>query len=183
MSEKMKSVYTLGAEDGLVIGPLMAATVVLIGASTYVPWLALVGWVFIVAVPVVAYIRLASTRKVNPAMVRFSPLWLRGICMFFFGGLIMAIVSIVMMRWVVPDFMKHLFDNLIEVYGKIDDPAAAQVLTVLRKVEETNSLPTPLDVALEMLYFAVFSGSILSMIYAVIIKRRSPVPPRFNGFS
>ena len=47
------------------------------------------------------------------------------------------------------------------------------------------SLPAPIEVSLEMIYMAVFSGSLLSMVLALIVRARrprrdTPTPPPFN---
>lgn len=166
MSEEQKTVYTRGADDGLVMGPLMALTVVLLGASTYVAWLAVPALFCAIGVPVLAYFRLAKGFRV------FSAIWLHGICMFFFGGLVMAVVAFVAMRWVVPGFIVHQVNMIIDIYGSIDDPQAKMMVDTFEKLKSTGTLPNALDMTLELLYAAVFSGSLLSMIYALIIRRR-----------
>jgi len=102
MNESPQSVYRLGAEDGLIMGPLMAVTVLLMGATAYIPGL--------------FFLAIAAT---------------------------------------------------------------------LQKAAEARSLPTPIEVSLEMIYMAVFSGSLLSMVLALIVRARrprrdTPTPPPFN---
>ena len=181
MSENNKSVYALGAEDGLLMGPLMAATIVCIGASTYVAWLSVPGLIGALAVPVLAYYRLMISHRDNPRSMTFTPLWLQGICMFFFGGLVMSAVAFVLMRWAVPGFIMHQIDKIIEVYSALNDPSAASMVSMFEKIKTSGMLPTPLDVALELLYMSVFTGSIISLIYALIIRRRrSAAPPPYR---
>lgn len=177
MTDKPKSVYMNGAEDGLVLGPVMALTMVLIGASTYVPWLSAFGLAGIVAVPVIAYIRLSASYRAGSYSATFSALWLQGICMFFFGGLLMSLVLFVLMRWAFPSFIMHQVDTAISIYSDAGSPAATEIARALETLKDTGALPTPLDVVLEMLYAAVFTGSILSMVYAFILRRR-----RRSGF-
>lgn len=181
MSENSKSVYTLGAEDGLIMGPLMAVTAVLTGASTYVAWVSILGILGMIAVPVLAYYRLAASHRNNPRTMTFTALWLQGIVMFFCGGLIMSAVSFVMMRWAVPGFIVHQIDVIISAYGAIDDPSAATMVDTFKKLKSSGALPSPLDVTLELLYISVFSGSILSVIYALIIRHRRPTPPPYKS--
>lgn len=179
MTDKPKSVYTLGAEDGLYMGPLMAATVIFIGASTYAPWLAIPGLLCAFAVPVLAYLRLARSYRSTPLPVSFSTLWLQGIAMFFFGGLVMAVVAFVTMRWIAPGFINHQVEMIINVYSSMDDPQALNMAHTFQKIKDAGALPKPLDIALQLLYLAVFSGSILSICFAMLLKRRRPVPPTF----
>lgn len=181
MSEKPKSVYMLGAEDGLYMGPLMALTVVLIGASTYVAWVGIAGLLCALAVPVLAYWRLAVSYRESAAAMSFPALWLQGISMFFFGGLVMAVVAFVAMRWAVPGFIGHQIDMIVNIYSSSGDPTAIATAKTFEKLRSTGALPSPLDMALELLYIAVFSGSILSATYAWLIRRRRPTPPPFYG--
>lgn len=181
MTREHKSVYTLGAEDGLVMGPLMALTVFLIGASTYFSWLYIPALIAILAVPVFAYYLLAKGYVSGPNNQTFTFIWLRGICMFFFGGLIMAVVAFILLRWSVPGFVNHQIDMIISVYGSMDSPAAASMVDSFKRIKEAHILPSALDIALELLYLSVFSGSILSLCYAFFIRRRKPMPPSYNG--
>lgn len=173
MNENPKSVYLLGAEDGVVMGPLMTLAMVLSGASAYLPWLAIPGLLCIFAVPVAAYMRLAISHRNAPHAMTFSALWLQGICMFFFGGLVMAAVVFVLLRWGAPDFVLRQFDAAIKIYSSMDNATAAEMADVFRKAKEAGLVPSALDVALQLLFFAVFSGSILSIIYALIIRRKN----------
>lgn len=168
MSDQRKSVYTLGAEDGLILGPVMAAAIVLCGASLYIAWTSLPAIAAFIAVPVIAYIRLARAQRVQPST--FSGIWLQGICMFFFGGLIASVVAFASLRWWAPGFLGQMLDSAIAVYGQINNADVARMVDTLNKIKEMHALPSPLDVALELLYFAVFTGSILSMVYALIIR-------------
>lgn len=173
MSEKPKSVYLLGAEDGLIMGPIMAATIFLIGASTYVAWVFVPALIAIFAVPVVAFFRLAYSHRVNHiASSSMTALWLQGICMFFFGGVVMAAFAFVMLRWAVPGFMTHLIDSAIAAYETVGSPTATDMADTFAKMKSAGMLPRPLDVALELLYLAVFTGSILSLLSALLIRRK-----------
>lgn len=171
MSSEHKSVYVLGAEDGVMMGPLMAAAMVLFGACAYVSWLSMPALLMALAVPVVAYYRLGLAYKNNPTLT-FSALWLEGICMFFFGGLVMSVVVFACLRWWVPGYILKQVETVIEFYNSMNDPQATVLADTFDKLKNSGALPSALDVALELLYFAVFSGSILSMIYSALIRRR-----------
>lgn len=171
----------LGAEDGLFMGPLMAITVIFIGASTYYTWASIPGLIGVLAVPVLAYFRLALGYRANPHGMSITSLWLQGICMFFFGGLIMSAIAFSLMRWAVPGFINHQIDTIIEVYGSMNNPSAAEMAQTFGKLKSAGMLPSPLDVALELLYISVFTGSLLSFIFSFIIRRRTPTPPVYRS--
>lgn len=170
MQTQNESVYLAGARGGLAIGPVMALAVVLLGASVYSSGWMLPALVCMVAVPVIAYIIVARTFQRNPTY-SFSALWLTGICAFFFGGLIMGAVIAAALRWWQPGFMEYMVGNVVDLYSQMPDPKAQEMASTLQKLVDAQGLPTPVDCALEMIYAAVFSGSLLSMIYAVVVRR------------
>ncbi len=172
MFENAKSVYAYGAEDGLVVGPLMALAIVCMGASTYIPLLFIPAVVLALAVPVFAYKFLARTYKAQPLVSTFSALWLEGICMFFFGSLIMAAVVYLTVRFLKTTFMVDQINTFIDIYGKVDDPQARSMVKMMKTILAEGMIPTPIQIALELVYMAVFSGSLLSMFFALIIRRR-----------
>lgn len=185
MSNEFKSVYTAGAEDGLVMGPLMALTAICWGASTYHPFCVIPAVVLAVAVPVFAYLFLARTYKAQPEVSTFSALWLQGICLFFFGALIMAVVVYGVIRLWCPTFMVDQITNFISLYSAVDDPVARQSVEMMETLLREGALPSPIEIVLELIYGAVFSGSLLSMVFSLIIRargrrRRFPTPPPFG---
>lgn len=183
MESLQRSVYKRGAEDGLVLGPLLVAVVVLTGATTYRPWLFLPTLLLMAAVPVFVYRFLRRSHAEQP-LAGVSALWLEGICAFFFGGLIMSLAAYLCMRWFFPTFIADQFLTVIDVYSRLDSPDARDVAATLQKAVDARALPTPIEMALELLYLAVLSGSLLSGLMALIIKRgrrkSPPTPPPFQ---
>lgn len=182
MSKNIKSVYTAGAEDGALMGPLLAAAVVCFGASAYWPICFIPAIMLGIAVPAFAYLFLARTYRAQPEVSTFSALWLQGICIFFFGSLIMAVVVYLMLRFVCPTFMVDQAANFINIYGGVDDPMARQTVAMMQTLLDQGALPTPVDIVLELIYGAVFTGSLLSMILSLVVRsrgrnRRFPTPP------
>lgn len=180
MNDKPRSVYARGAEDGLVLGPLLSLAIVLVGVTVYRPWAFFPAVAAMVAVPVVTWLRLRRGHAEDSGRSTLSALWLQGICGFFFGGLIMALVAYAGMRWVCPSFIADQFRTVIDAYSSIDTPEATQLADTLRRAVEARALPTPIEVALETLYGVVFTGSILSVILAAIVRRAHKTPPPFT---
>lgn len=170
MNQTTESVYVIGARGGLVLGPVMVLAVFMIGAAVYAPFWGLPSLVACVAVPVIAYFIIGSAFRRNPSY-SFSALWLTGICSFFFGALIMGAAVAAALRWWQPDFMHYMVNQVVDIYSNIPDPDARTLAETLRKLSDANALPTPVDCALELIYAAVFSGSLLSMVYAAIVRR------------
>lgn len=177
MNEKSRSVYVLGAENGLILGPVLTLAAVLAGATTYHVWMFAPALIAMAAVPAVAFVLLKRTMSEQPWAATFSALWLQGICAFFFGGAILAALSYAAMRWVWPDFIVDQVQTVIAVYGSVDDADARNIASTLQKLLENHALPTPIDIALELLYVAVFTGSLLSMLLSFIIRKARRIGP------
>lgn len=181
MSENNLSVYQHGASDGLLMGPLMGLTAILFGASAYHAWLFLPALLGMIAVPSLAYYRMAQTYRSFPLAATFSALWLEGICMFFFGSLIMAIFIYVAVKMFCPDFIVDQARLFVDFYGQIDDPQLQEIVRGIERAIATHSLPSPVAMAFEMVYFATFTGSMVSLLLALLVRaHRPPKPPKFN---
>lgn len=181
MKESARSVYALGAENGLVLGPVLTVAALLAGATTYNAWMFLPALAAIAAVPAVAYTQLRHTMATQASLATFAALWLQGICAFFFGGAIMAALCYAAMRWVWPGFIIDQVQTVIDVYGSVNDPDAQNIARTLQSLMDSHSLPGAIDIALELLYVAVFTGSLLSMLLAVIIRKTRRIkPPEFK---
>ncbi|MDO4319166.1 MAG: DUF4199 domain-containing protein [Bacteroidales bacterium] len=177
MTDKPRSVYLRGAEDGLVLGPLMSLAVVLVGVTTYVPWVFFPACAALVAVPVAVYVMLRRSYAEDYGTSTISALWLHGICAFFFGGLIMAVVAYVCMRWLRPSFVADQFRAVIEIYSAAPQTEAREMAEALQKAVSARALPTPIEIALELLYAAVFTGSLLSVVMAMVVRHRGGKTP------
>ena len=170
--ERSRSVYVRGAEDGLVLGPVMAAGVVLTGVAAYVPWVAVPALALLASVPALVYILLRRGYAADGCGSSLSALWLQGICPFFFGGLLMAAAAYAAIRWGRPGFVAEQVTAAAALYSAAPDAGAREMGEALGRAVEARILPTAIQVALELLYAAVFSGSILSVVLAAVIRRR-----------
>lgn len=185
MSDTYKSVYRQGAEDGLLLAPLLIAASLCMGASIYRPVFILPTLIFMLAVPVVAYISQLKSYLRQPELSTLSALWLQGICMFFFASLIMGLAVYAAMRWLWPGFINDQVDAVIAVYSASTDPNIQSLLKGIQRARETHSLPTSIDITLELMYMVVFTGSLLSLFSALIVRvvgrnKRFNKPPKYN---
>lgn len=185
MSDTYKSVYRQGAEDGLLLAPLLIAASLCMGASIYRPVFILPTLIFMLAVPVVTYISQLKSYLRQPELSTLSALWLQGICMFFFASLIMGLAVYAAMRWLWPGFINDQVDAVIAVYSSSTNPDIQSLLKGIQRARDTHSLPTSIDITLELMYMVVFTGSLLSLISALIVRvvgrnKRFHKPPKYN---
>lgn len=184
--ERDFSVYRIGAEDGLKMGPLMILCLFLCGLTTYQVWAFVPALASLLAPPVALYLMMNRTRQRYGMQCTFSALWLEGICTFFFGSLLMALFCYVALRFIWPGFIAHQVDAIVSTYSTIDSAQARDIASTMDKARKSGLIPSPIDIALELVYIGVFSGSVLSMIFALIVRkvnskpRQTPPPPPQN---
>lgn len=166
------------------MGPLMGATVILTGAASYVPLLSILSIVCYIAVPALAFVMLRRGFAEDNCRSTFSSLWLQGICTFFFGGLLMAVIVFAALRWIWPGYISDQMNLLLEILSQSSDPAAAEWIDVIERLKSTGNLPTPIQIVLELIYMVVFTGSLLSMLLSMVVRARrrpSQTPPPFEN--
>lgn len=171
MKQTKRSVFRRGADDGLKMGPMLLLTVVLMGAAPFVSWLTIPALAAVVAVPVVAYILLYRGLDEDYPGTPFAGTWMHGICMFFCGGLLMALAVLVLLKWWQPDYFPRLFELSIDTLTKDAQMRNHPMIEQMQNMLDSGALPSAQDTAMELLYFVSFTGSLLSMLLAVIARR------------
>lgn len=167
---KAPTVWRRGAHDGIYIGVWMSAIFVFSIYSQGAPLLSLMTLIMMAAVPAIVYRRLKRDWQRWPNVRFFSSAWLQGICMFFFGSLIMAAVMVVFLKFIQPDLIHDSVQQAIAFYQTLNDPQSAEMARTLQTMINQHLLPTAINVAFSMIWLATFTGSILSMILSGIVK-------------
>lgn len=164
------NVYARGARDGARMGVLLCGIFASWAlAARYAP-AALAFPLLCVAVPVAAWLMLRRSYRVDLGTSTFSALWMHGICIFFFGTLLMAALALVWLRWLEPGLIRESLTAAADTYAQIGTPEAARLAADVHTLLERGMLPRPVDVALALLWAGVASGSILSMALSAIIR-------------
>lgn len=164
-----RSVYSVGASDGLWTGLAMGACVLCMVLSTKIMWLSTIGLALFVATPYLAW-RLLRRGWVNGWVPpTFSAVWLHGICMFLFGGLIMALIMYVSIRFVVPGWIE--LQTRVAIERLEADPTTLSQARILNNILETGQLPSAIYTAVSSIWLVAFTGSLWSMVFAFILAR------------
>ena len=174
MEIKPKSVFRRGAEDGAKFGIYLSVMFIFVALSTTLPLLGYLSTLMALAVPIYAFFTLRRGYIENGCFYTFSELWTYGIMLFACGALIMAVTIVAYTTWINPGFIYQQCQIAIEAYKSLNDPTATEIVSALEKVMEQNLLPTPTQLAGNLFSFSVFSGSILSIILAPIIRFFKP---------
>lgn len=167
-----KSIYARGADCGLWLGLCFIALFLLAAASLRMPLLNIFVLAIGVFVPVLSYRFLRRTHVEAHGLTTFSALWMQGIVMFACGALLMGAVAYLYMKVINPRFIAEVVQSGIEYYSSVGTPACDEVADELNKIIKLNMLPRVGDVVLMYIWATVFSGSILSMLLAVMVRAR-----------
>lgn len=168
MASKPKSIFLRGAENGAFMGLFLAVMFILMALSLDWPLLGPITTVMMIAVPFLVYMFLRRSYVKDLGLTKFSELWMEGIVIFACASLIMAVVMLVWMRYVEPRFLNRCLDMAIQVW---DQTGNHDLVKMLEVVKENNALRDS-DVAMETIWGGIFTGSILSMLVALLVQAR-----------
>lgn len=169
MTSRHKTVYKRGAEDGLYFGIYLSVMFLLSVFSLSQPLLSWVTILMALGVPVIIYRYLRRAYIEEYGTLTFSAMWLHGIVVFFCGSIISATVAFVYLRWIHPDFIYTTMQEVIKIYNEIGTSKATEIAATLQKMIDQNLLPTPILIAVQSVWSAVFTGSLLSMLISVLV--------------
>ena len=172
------ALFRRGADDGFLLGLYFTALFFAIVYSMTVPLLSMTALLMMAGVPVVTYVFLRRSYVADYGTTRFSALWMQGIVMFFCGSLILALVSFVFMQWIVPDYIVSTMRSVIELYSGSDLQQGREAAELLQTAMDSGMVPKPIQVSMELLWSGVFTGSILSIVVALIVQARKVTPHR-----
>ncbi|MBQ9076447.1 MAG: DUF4199 domain-containing protein [Muribaculaceae bacterium] len=168
MALEKYSPFRRGADDGFLFGIYLTVLFFATASATSVPYIGLLSPLMAAGVPIVTYIYLRRSYVKDYGTTQFSSLWMQGIVMFFCGSIIMALAAYIYMRWIAPDFLISQITSSIETLK--GQGRGKEVIDILQKMLDNNLIPTPIQVAIEMIWLGVFSGSLLSIIVSLIVQ-------------
>lgn len=162
--------FKRGADDGFVFGLYLTALFFASAYSLTVPVLGLLGLAMMCGVPVITYYYLRKGYVKEYGTSTFSALWMQGIVMFFCGSLIMALAAYLFLRWIQPSYMMDLLISARDTYSAIDWDRGQEIADTINLMIDKHLIPTPIQVAMELLWLGVFSGSLLSILTALLVS-------------
>ena len=162
------SPFRRGAEDGVLFGVYLGALSVCMLAGLRLPVLEVLFLILAVGVPFYCFRRQRRSYVAAGGTLTLAPLWMQGIVMFICGSSIMALVMMVYLQWIDPDYMAYLKAMVTESVALDPEAFAASGLKPA-DIDNLFSIITPAKFAVEMLWLSIFTGSILSLLMAVIV--------------
>lgn len=169
-SNKSKTIYARGADDGLWMGVYMFLAFLLMALSMNYALLNIPALAMIVGVPVLAYFYLRRTHLAAHGMTLFSALWMQGITMFVCGSLVFGVLAFVFLKWLEPDFVVNVLNAGIEYYERAGTEATLAMADELRMIADSEALPSLSTVVMVWMWLIMFSGSVLSAMVSAVVK-------------
>ncbi len=165
-----KSVYHLGATNGVYIGALLSVMFLTQSLGLHNTLLLIIGDLLMIAVPFVAYRLLVRDHDRHTHMRSVSAVWLDGIVTFICGSITLAIVMYIFLRFIQPGFTVEQIRNLIDLYRQLHSAQGDAMARTLEQLIATHQVPSPIQLSFFMLWLTSFAGSLLSMVLALIIR-------------
>lgn len=177
-TDKPKSAYRRGADDGVYLGVVLTALYFSTAYSFMISALGLLSLLLLVAVPALIFVLLRRAYISESGATAFSALWMHGIMAFLCGAAISSTIAVVHMQWLEPDLLLKQMQTLIDTYNSTDWPQAKEIAHTLQLAIDNHMLPTPINMAIDMLWLIVFTGSMLSMVISYIVKNLGYKPDK-----
>ena len=160
------------AENGLYLSVFMCALILLMGACTRFPFLALFFFIGAVAMPFFAFSLLCRNCMRSGGFLSFSEIWAEGIASFFHGSHIPAVLCYVSLRFVFPDFLPEQIQKTVDTFREMGTPQAQVWVDMIEKMRADGVLPTPADVAANIISINIVAGTAVSLIMAIVLSAR-----------
>ena len=166
------SPFRRGADNGFMLGIYLSVMFVISALNLSVPFAGLLSLAMALGVPAIIYTFLRRSFVKDNGLTQFSSLWMQGIVAFFCGTLIMALTAYIYMQWLSPGFLLEQMTAAIESYKAIDHEQSRKAAEILQKIIDNNLMPTPIQIAIQMIWLGVFTGSLLSIVVSLLVQAR-----------
>ena len=154
-------IFGRAARVGPVAGVYFTVLFLCAAYSGMHPLLSILALILLLSVPWLLYRRLSATAAAV-AKVRTVPLWTEGIYSFLFGGLIMALLVYMWLRFVDPGYVRM---------REYPQSASHELRHAVEAVLEQGSLPGAIQMAMSLFWTVTFTGAVLSLPVAFIIAK------------
>lgn len=156
--------FHASARQGIILGLVFTAMSFCLLGFLWIPGLSLVLMLLAVAVCVYLPVGLAYVASVNLAYSAFPAMWMSGIVQFICGVLICSLVTTVFLI-VQPDFLGEYEHELVRRFMAVEKGSAHDLSKLV--------IPSVTDFVSSMFWVTAFFGSILSLLFGVILPRTS----------
>lgn len=175
--QKPKSIYARGADDGLWLGIIFAGIFMMFVWSLKLPLLNIAGLTLMLYVPAYAWRRLRRTHVACHGITTVSSLWMQGIVMFACASLIFGAGALVYLRFADPDFIMRVLRMGQEYFAAAGTRESAAFADEIGAMIANGLVPRTSDFVLSWMWTCLLTGSILSLLLAMLVRiPRVPAP-------
>lgn len=167
-----KSIYKYASEMGLPAGLYLTLMSACILGSLRLPALPMLLLPLGLGFPFLLWTLVKKIVREEPSYLKFSTIWLGGIYTVIFGTLISMFLSAAYIVIFEPDFVALYVNNAIEAVES--SPMAGEyedTIRMMRQAMEAHILPSGLEFLSTMAWFTCFSGSMISLLIALIMSK------------
>ncbi|MCM1022133.1 MAG: DUF4199 domain-containing protein [Muribaculum sp.] len=173
------AMYLRSANHGVVLGLYLTVLFLTMVAGVTNPSFSIVILLLMCGVPFIVYKWLRKTFCIQNGLSDFSALWMEGIATFIFGGLLSSFFSFVYMQAIDPHFIETIMRASIEAYRQNPWQGGEEFATVMQAAVDQQFFPSAISLTVDALWMIVFTGSLLSMLMALLVRMR-PVKNSVN---
>lgn len=166
----MKSIYRLAERYGLYLGGVLTVMMFSMIGSVKIAALSLLAVGIFFFVPFLIFRWLRSSYRQSDLTFTFSALWMEGIMIFAYGCLLMGAAMFVFMKYIQPDFIISQLEMASEIYAQAGG-SMTEVSDLIDKMIEAGNVPTPIEVCFQFIWLGIFTGSLMSMIVSLIVRK------------
>lgn len=160
------------AENGLYLSIYICVLVIATGMATSFAPASFIVWAGSLVMPFFLYRLLKKSMLSANGTLGFPELWAEGIASFFLGTLLPAVLAYILLRFYAPTFIDDTFNNAVELFRNLNTDEGELWAETLEDIKSKANLPTPSDVAAQIISFNIIVGTVLSLIVALWLKVR-----------
>ncbi len=164
--------YQRSAEHGAVFGIYLTVIFLAMTAGVTNQAFSVLVMLLMCGVPLLVYRWLRKFYVRQNGMTDFSALWMEGIATFFFGGVLSSFFAFVYMQAIDPGFIERMMKLSIEAYRQNPWAGGEEIAQGLQTAVEQHLLPSAISIVFDVMWLIMFTGSLLSMVLAMIVKMR-----------
>ncbi len=167
-----RPILARAGENGFIVGLMICGLVLCAGLSTRLSAAVLLLIAGTACFPVVFYRMLRRSNQAAGGTLGFPEIWAEGIGTFFLGTLLPGVFAYVCLRFVWPGFIAETVSAAIEAYRAMGTDEAIGMADLLESAVAVR-MPTAADVTAQLISFNIITGTVLSLVTAIIVKANS----------
>lgn len=171
-TEKKPALKT-AMEYGSYLGLFFIAKLVVSVLSSKLVFLGIIALAMTILVPVILYklvLRFSST--LPRENLRFSSLWSFGAMTFIFASVLSGLAYYLFFQYIDPGFIQEQVNALQTIMNSLDSSKTGLQAAEVEKAFEQMGTPSPIQMAVQMIWANIFIGALLSLIIAPIVLNR-----------